>query len=391
MSASALEGADKIKILIADDIKETRDVIKKIFNFDSEIFEIVGEASNGEEVLKLIPKVKPDVVLMDINMPIINGLEATERITYEYPQVIVIIMSIQAENEYLKKAMSSGAKEYIIKPFNYDDLVSTIKSTYNKHKKILAKHAVKEAAGYDAKIISYFSSKGGVGKSVLAANSAIILSKEFKKKTLLIDMDLQFGDISMLFNKYNKKTILDVIQDGQTDSYENIRPYLNEYNENLDIVFAPSKPEEAEYIGKDSIIKLMKIFKEHYEVIIIDTGINFNDSTLYVLDLADTILFISTMEIVALKNTKLGLGVMESLGYDKSKVKVIINRFNSSYGISKNHVESAFKDSILAMIPEDEKTVCNSVNSGKPFCDAAKYNKIKIGDVLKILCEELVK
>ena len=379
----------KIKILIADDIEETRNVIRKILSMETEFFEVVGEASNGEEVLKLIPKVRPDVVLMDINMPILNGLEATEKITSEYPNVIVIIMSVQAESEYLKKAMFHGAKEYIIKPFNYDTLVNTIQVTYEKYKERIVKSVTVVEQTNDAKVIAFFSSKGGVGKSVISLNSAISLSKEKNKKILLIDMDLQFGDISMLINQYAGKTILDVIDDGQLDSYENIKPYLYKYNESLDMLFAPRKPEAAEYIGKDSIERMMKIFQKCYDVIIFDTGINFNDSTLYVLDLADQILFVSTMEIVSLKNTKLGFGVMKSLGYEKDKVKLIINRFNSSYGISRTEVQDAFKDNTIIMIPEDEKTVCTSVNKGRPFCDDTKSSKLKIVKAMLTMCKDL--
>ena len=381
----------KIKILIADDIEETRSVIKKIFNLESDQFEVVGEACNGEEVLNLIPRVRPDVVLMDINMPILNGLEATERITSEFPEVIVIIMSVQAENEYLKKAMFYGAKEYIIKPFNFEDLVATVKNTYDKYNEKLVKVASSGEQKYEAKIIAFYSSKGGVGKSVIATNSAIIFSKEIAKKTLLLDLDLQFGDISMLVNQYNKKTLLDIVEDGQMESYENIKPYIFPYNDNLDIIFAPRKPEAAEYIGKDSVEKLLKILRNYYEVILIDTGVNFNDTTLHVLDISQIILFVSTMEIVALKNTKLGFGVMLSLGYEKDKVKLIINRFNPNYGINKTDVESAFKGNIIAMIPENDKTVCVSVNKGQPFCDNSKYSKDKIGKAFKTLCQELEK
>ena len=156
---------NKIKILVADDIEETRCVIKKMLSLESDQFEIVGEASNGEEVLQVIKRVKPDVVLMDINMPVLNGLEATERITNEFPTIIVIIMSVQAESDYLKKAMFYGAKEYIIKPFNFEVLVSTIKNTYDKYNEKLAKQAVNLEESYDAKIITFYSSKGGVGKS----------------------------------------------------------------------------------------------------------------------------------------------------------------------------------------------------------------------------------
>jgi len=380
---------NKIKILIADDIEETRNVIKKILGLEKENIEVVGEANNGEEVLNLIPKVKPDVVLMDINMPVLNGLEATERITMEYPSVMVIIMSVQAESEYLKKAMFHGAKEYIIKPFNYDDLIGTITTTYEKYKERRVKFTGSVDIIRDTKVIAFFSSKGGVGKSVLALNSAIVLSKEANKKVLLIDMDLQFGDISMLVNKYNQKTILNAVDDGQIDSYENIKHYLYKYNDNFDILFAPEKPEEAEYISKETVEKIMNAVKKQYDVIVVDTGINFSDNTLYILDMAQKIIMVSTMEIVALKNTKLGLRVMESLGYDKDKVKLVINRFNTNYGISKKEVEEAFKDGVFATIPDEEKTIITSVNKGLPLCDDNKYYKLKVGKAIEVMCKDL--
>lgn len=377
---------DRIKVLVADDIEETRKVVAKILNMEQEDFEIVGEASNGEEVIKAVRKVKPDVVLMDINMPVLNGLEATERISNEFPNVIVIIMSVQGENEYLKKAMFCGAKEYIIKPFNYDSLVHTIKSTYDKNLERMQKQGYHVESKKNAKIISIFSSKGGVGKSVLAVNSAVSLSRSGNKKVLLLDMDLQFGDISMLINKFTEKTMLDAIDEDQLDNYEDLKNYLYKYNSELDILFAPRKPEAAEYISKGSIEKMIDIFRKCYDVILIDTGINFNETTLYILDASELILFVSTMEIVSLKNTKLGLSVMQSLGYDNDKVKLIINKFTSDYGINKNEVEDVFKDGIFAMIPNDENTVSTSVNKGEPFCDGKRYNKSKIAKAVEGMC-----
>lgn len=374
---------NKIRVLIADDIKETRDIIKRIL-LNEEEFEVVGEASNGDETLKLIQKIKPDVVLMDINMPVLNGLEATEKITSLYPNIIVIIMSVQGESEYLKKAMLYGAKEYIIKPFNYDTLVETIKVTYERYKSILSKITIEEEKR-DGKIITFFSSKGGVGKSVLSVNSAVEFSKT--KKTILIDMDLMFGDISMMVDGANFKTMLDAIDDEQLDSYISFKQYLFKYNENLDILFAPKKPEAAEYIGKESIEKILNLIKNHYDLIIIDTGINFNDNTLYILDNSDYILFVSNMDIVSLKNTKLGLSVMKSLGYDSKKVKIVINSFTTEFGILIKDVEDVFKEKIFSVIPYDDKTVINSINNGKPFMDNNKLLKSKIAKAVELLCK----
>ena len=219
---------------------------------------------------------------------------------------------------------------------------------------------------------------------MLALNTSIVLSKEENKNTLM-DMDLLFGDISMMVNQYNQKTILDIIDDGQLSSYENIKPYLYSYNENLDMLFAPKKPEAAEYIGKDSIEKMLKIFQNQYDLIIIDTGINFNECTLYVLDHTETILYVTTGEIVALKNTKLGLGVMKSLGYNNGKVKIVINRFTSGYGIGKAEVEEVFKDNIFAIIPEDKKAVSVSVNKGQPLNDNSRYRRMKIVNAIELM------
>jgi pilus assembly protein CpaE len=311
-------------------------------------------------------------------------------ITDKFPNVIVIIMSVQSENEYLKKAMFHGAKEYVIKPFNYETLVGTIKTTYDKYKdRQLIATVVNPAANKNAKKIAFFSSKGGTGKSVLALNTSILLGRDPLKKVLLFDLDLLFGDISMLVNQYKQKTIMDLIDDGQLDMYESMKQYFFSYNKTVDILFAPDKPESAEYIGKDMIEKIIKSVEHYYDYIIIDTGTNFNDTTLYALDCADKIIVVTTNEIVSLKNTKVGLSVMQSLGYENNKVKLVINRFTTDYGISKNEVEDAFQD-IIGMIPEDLQTVSLSVNKGIPFCEDTKYSKSKIGKAMDSLCKEII-
>lgn len=379
----------KIKVMIADDIEETRSVIKKILQMEEDKFEIAGEAVNGQESYDLIPKYMPDVILMDINMPVMNGLEATEKITEAYPSIIVIIMSVQGENEYLKRAMFSGAKEYIIKPFNYNDLTKTIEATYNKHKHKNIEPKPKEEGTKNAKIITMYSSKGGVGKSVLSINSGIILSNNLNKKTLLIDMDLQYGDISLMLNKFTEKNMLDMIDDNQVDSYESMKPYLSKFNDNLDILLAPRNPDSAEYIGKDAVEKIIYKLKEFYDVIVIDTGVNYNDLTLYILDISEFILFVTNMEIVSLKNTKLGLSVMKAINYDSNKVKLIVNGATNKYGVKEKDLEEVFKEKIYCIIPEDIKNIRESINKGVPICSTRKGQLTKFSKALKGLCNNL--
>lgn len=380
----------KIRILIADDIKETRELIKKCLMIKKEYFEVVGEAQNGEEVIEFLEKQQTDIVLMDINMPVMNGLKATEVISEQFPSVIVIIMSVQSESEYLKRAMFAGAKEFIIKPFNMNILIDTINATYTKNKVVKKAETKEESSNKKAEVLTFYSSKGGVGKSILAVNSAITLSNTFNKKTLLIDLDLQFGDISMLINRPLEKTIIDLIDDGKLNSYENMKEYFCEYDENLDILLAPRKPENAEYINQELLEKMLKILVSEYDYIIVDTGVNFSDETLYVLDISKYILFITTMDIISLKNSKLGLGVMSTLNYDKEKVKLVVNCATTKFGIRDYDVKSVFKEDVFKIISEDRKIAITSVNNGIPFCDNSKHKNSKIVKAVSAMCKELI-
>jgi len=381
---------DRIKVLIADDVDETRELIRKILSLKEDEFQVVGEANNGEMVLSAIPRCKPDIVLMDINMPIMNGLEATEIVTDKFPEVSVVIMSVQSDSEYLKSAMFAGASGYIIKPINYDELVETIVATYNKNKERKMQYVHEREVEREGRVFSFYSFKGGVGKSILALNSAVILSKYQKKKTLLLDMDLSFGDIALLLNQHLEKTIIDLVDDDRMEEYGEIEPYLYQHNENLDILFAPKNPESAEYINKDILQKIMEKVRSHYDVIVVDTGVNFDETTLYLLDCSEMIFLVSSMEMASLKNTKTGMRVMKSLNYGNDKVKIVVNETSEKFGITKKDMEGVFDNKIFLYVPEDMKTVRLSVNKGEPICDITKNKGLKFTKALMDLCKKSV-
>jgi len=132
--------ADKISVLIVDDITSTLDNLKKLLSFEPDI-DVVAVASNGREAVDEGKRLHPDVVLMDVNMPEMDGIQATEILASEAPNSPVIIMSVQGERDYLRRAMQSGAREFLIKPFSGDELIASIrrvhqleqrKETYNR-------------------------------------------------------------------------------------------------------------------------------------------------------------------------------------------------------------------------------------------------------------------
>jgi len=210
---------DIIKVMIADDHEETRELIRKILLIQDDI-EVVTDASDGIEAIQKYESEEIDVILMDINMPEMNGLEAADKLSSEYPDVTIVMMSVQNESEYLRKAMDSGARSYIVKPFDVDALSETIRSAYNKNRPKRAN--LSDINRSEGKIFSFYGSKGGVGKSVLAMNGSVILSSRTGVRTILVDLDLQFGDVGMLMNIKPRVTLNDALQPGAEDIYEQI-------------------------------------------------------------------------------------------------------------------------------------------------------------------------
>jgi pilus assembly protein CpaE len=116
----------KIRILIVDDIAESRDNVAKLLRFEPDV-DVVGVADNGEQALELCERLEPNIVLMDVNMPGMDGITATTRITSRFPNTAVIMMSVQNEPEFLRKSMMAGAREFLAKPFSLDDLIESIR------------------------------------------------------------------------------------------------------------------------------------------------------------------------------------------------------------------------------------------------------------------------
>lgn len=358
---------EPIRVLIVDDVPETCENIRCLLHFEPRI-EVVGEARDGEEAVKKAEKLRPDIILMDINMPVLDGIAATEAISLRVPGSAIIIMSVQGEQEYLRRAMAAGAREYIVKPFTSDELTATIYRVYEMEKKrqLHAQGALLPGRRSEAQVIAIFSTKGGVGKTTLAVNLGVCLVRDFGCSVVLLDLDLQFGDVAVMLNLMPRQTISDLAAEFQQLDGELLESYLTRHSSGLRVLAAPSRPEYAELVTAPLVEKVINLLKTRYDYILIDTPGIFTDPSLVALDYAHLILLVSSLDLPTLKNVKLGLEVLDSL-HHKDKVKVVLNRATPEMGIGPGDVEKVLEFPLTSQIPSDGRLVVGAVNSGVPF------------------------
>ena len=364
--------ADRIRVLIVDDILETRDHLAKLLGFEPDV-EVIGAASSGAEAIAQAAKLLPDVILMDINMPDMDGITATERLSSQVPTAGVVMMSVQGEADYLRRSMLAGAREFLVKPFSSDELTASIRQVYSREKQE-AGRAVVTAAARNAEsaelgtVVAIFSPKGGVGRTTIAVNLAVVAATELNKKVVLVDGSFQFGDVAVLLNLNPKdKSMFELVSNleagGDTDAVDT---YTVTHSSGIRVILAPPSPEMADAITSAGVKRVVEALRQRYELVVIDCAAWFNDTTLGILDLADIVLVVLTLEITSIKNIRLFLEVAEKLGYE-DRIRLVLNRADTTLGIRVADVEHSIGRKVDYTIVSDGRAVVYALNRGVPF------------------------
>lgn len=352
---------NKIKVLVADDIP-TRERVVKLFESDSEII-VVGQASSSEEAVQQAKNLNPDIVLLGHYMPEMDAFATTEILSSEVPFSSVILMGTQGGSEDLRRAMLAGAKDFILKPFPGDELSQAIRQVYiNKQRR-----RGDALVPLEGKVVSIFSAKGGVGKTMLAANLAVALATNDHVKVAIVDCDLQFGDVAICLDVFPKASIADMVTDIDHLDDKVLSRYMISFNDNLSILPAPLQPEQAENITARHLDVILKLLKKKFQFIIVDTASIFNDITLTLIDLSDLVLLLSAPDLMTTKKIKLSLETLEKLGYPKGKVNLVLNRANAEGGLKIKEIEDSLHHQFVAALPSDSALVLSSINKGVPF------------------------
>jgi len=383
---------DKIRVLIVDDVSETRENVKKLLQFESDV-EVVGVARTGKEAIQASQDLNPDVVLMDINMPDMDGIAATEAIRAKQQAVQVVILSVQSDQNYMRRAMLAGARDFLTKPPMGDELISAIRRAGEMAQNEKIKAARVQAAapvvgmpgistsygGPRGKIIAVYSPKGGTGCTTLAVNLALSLNSS-ESRVALVDGNLQYGDVAMFINEQGKNTVVDLAPRADELDAEIVEEVMVKHAASgLHILAAPSRPEYAEKVSSGQFSKTLEYLAQLYAYVIVDTSPILSDPILATIDVSDLIVLVTTQDIPSLKNCRLFLDLLQNLGVQRNRVMFVINRFDKKVNITPERIAENLKQEVSLAIPVDEATAVKAVNRGVPFVLDSKNQPIARG------------
>jgi pilus assembly protein CpaE len=376
--------SSNIRVMIVDDIVDTRDQIEKLLFFEKDI-EVVAKASNGREAVAMAKQHKPDVILMDINMPDMDGIAATEAIMTQDPGIQVIIMSVQGETDYLRRAMLAGAREFLTKPIGADDLYKSIRHVH----RLAATRPVAPTTtgggegsvpsgggGVQGQIVAVFSPKGGVGTSTIAANLAIALRQLTNKKVALVDGNLIFGDLNVILNLVSNKTIVELANRVDDLDRDLLNDVLATHNSQVKVLLAPPNPQTGELVTSDHLRAILGLMRQEFDYVVVDTQSSFQDRALAVLDMADRIIALMTLEMPCIKNIKLFLEVAELLEYPREKTMLVLNKADNRMGFSVKDVQSNIQHEVALQIANAPLEITYSINQGVPLVIAKRTHQV---------------
>jgi len=376
----------KIRVAIVDDNAEQRKSLTLLLGFEDDI-EVVGEAATGAAAVELAMTVLPNIVLMDINLPDMDGIRATDLISRQTPGIDIIMMSIQGDPDYLRRSMLAGARNFLVKPFSSDELTSVIRQVHGVQatrqpgiraiQQVAAEHPQDGTPEQgSARVFAVFSPKGGAGCTSTAVNLAVAIKQLTGKRVALVDAHLLFGDVAVLLNLHDSKSIYDLARIVDQIDDRVVRQTMTQHGSGVSVLTAPPTPELSEQVTPEVIKQVMETMSTMFDYIVVDTYPSFADTTLAVFDAADRILVLMTLEMTSLKNIRLFLEVTDKLRYPKDKVAIVVNRFDRAQTIKMEHIEGSLRRTVDFRVSNNPTLSTLSINQGVPYVQSSRDSQL---------------
>lgn len=334
-------------------------------------------AAGFETVEAVLPRLlgSPTVVVLGPSCSDADVLSSVERTLSSRPDVGVVLVADELSTTVLQLALRSGVKDVLTLQGDTLQIVEAIERVGSGLRPDNGAPALVSGgpvtSGGDVtdlgRVTTVFSTKGGSGKSVIATNLAVVLAERSEGPVVLVDADLQFGDVAVMMKLAPTHTVVDAVSNIERLDTSLLESLLATHEASgLRVLPAPLEPAFADQIGANDMVKIIELLQRFCAHVVIDTPAYFNDVVLGLVEVSDDVLLVAGMDIPNIKNVKIGLQTLRLLNTPMEKLRLILNRANSKVKLDIGGVERTLQVSAEALVPSDV-VVPQSVNKGVPF------------------------
>ena len=362
--------AQNISVVIIDtDITSLNNIVKFIENLGDNV-SLEGTATNYEKGFELVHKKRPMVVIMEVGEDINLAIERIGQLSSRFTQVSIFATSSDKSSDTILKVMRAGATEYLLRPVSNTDLTFALQ-------KIGRLRLVKPAEDESGRVITVFSPKGGAGVTTIAINLATNIHEITGESTVLVDLDLNAGDVTTFLNMKTSYTISDVTMNISRLDRNFLQGVIAKHESGISVLAEPQKIEEGVSISSSEIKKVLSLLKSMFKYIIIDAE-TISERTTTAIEMADMILLVFFMSLPSIKNMQRHLKYFDRINLGKDRVKLIANRYLKKGDITIEDTEKALNYPIFRTLPNDYDTSMTCLNKGVPISEGAPRSQLNI-------------
>ncbi len=336
-------------------------------------FTVSGEAGYGIDAVTMAREKNPDIVVLSMEEPVVRASQTMSALADALPETPIIVYSSLSDAASVRRAMVSGARDYLVKPPRPEELARAIYSVLEQEERrrtrLTGETASSAARGT---VITVFGAKGGIGKTTISTNLATALCRNTNSSIAIVDMDTRFGDVAIMMDVVVEYSIADVGRNIDTVDRESIRDFLVRHSSGVDILPAPLHPTEWGALHRQHIARVIDLLSQTHDYVVVDTPGAFNELVATALEAADIILLVTSMDIASIKDTALALEMLRAASVSEDKVKLVINHSTSSNSLRAEDVERVLEYDVYWRIPHDV-AVSNSNQLGQPIVLAKPY------------------
>jgi pilus assembly protein CpaE len=345
-----------------------REMAKDVFlsheGWTAPALEITAPFENfGEDQIRALRQLRPELVILDIADAPDLAIKFAQFLGETSPGTRFIAAGPLLQPEHMLTAMRAGVMDYLPKPVTGD----AFRSALDRMRYLLGGGG-KDGPKQPGKVYAFYSAKGGSGTTTTATNFAVVLHGLTGKRTLLVDLDLELGEIALLLGVQPRFNFVDMVQNFHRMDAELLASYIERHESGVHLLSAPYQPEKAEVVTGDEIRRILQFLRKHYDYLVVDTSKSFSPATLASLEQADLAFIVTNVDLASLRNLQRGLPLLKRmLGRGESHIKLVVNRYHPDNDISLEDVQRTLGIPVFRTLGNDYEGVSRSISTGKPI------------------------